>query len=152
MKRLFAIILIFLALLISRIQFTHELPLNSAHADTSVVNPNGASELAVLMREMQEYSSSERIRVRNGLTPSEMPQSFENIGTALITNGMHKSENYDTFADIYLVNVKAYIDSPKGSERISAYNNMVASCLACHSEQCPGPVPVIRKLMITSED
>lgn len=144
--------LIMLAVIISKFPSQDGSPMHNAMADTTVVNPNGASELAILMRQMQEYSSAEKKRVLNDMKPTVMPRSFENIGTAKITEGMHRSDNYDTFAGLYLDQVKAYLNAGKGEERVSAYNNMVATCLACHSEHCPGPVPVIRKLMINKED
>ncbi len=134
--------------MIGKIPIAGDLLYSTAEADTTIQNPNGASELAILMRQMQEYSNAEKVRVLKGHDPSEMPASFSTLSTAEITNGMHKSESYDAFATMYLEHVRSYSGSGPGDERVTAYNNMIASCLGCHSEHCPGPVPVIKKLMI----
>jgi hypothetical protein len=123
---------------------------NTASADTTVQNPNGSSELASLMRDMQQYTSDARKAVLANQVPAPYPKEFEKLHTAKLTKGMSKSEFYDSFADIYIANVKSYSTSvPK--DRISAYNNMVSSCVACHSQHCPGPTPMIKKLMIPTE-
>ncbi len=116
-------------------------------ADSIYVNPNGTSELASLMREMQIYSGAEREKVIKGSLPSPMPDRFSSLKTAAISQGMEKSEMYDTFANLYMGSVKDYIGSDK-KVRVEKYNNMIASCIACHSQHCPGPVPVIKKLTI----
>lgn len=152
LNKVLIIMLIMTTIVVGKIPSREHPPVNLAMADTSVVNPNGASELALLMRQMQEYSSSEKKRVLSQREPSAMPRSFEKLSTAKITTGMRKSDNYDKFAGMYLDQVRTYMRSEEGAERVSVYNNMIASCLACHSEHCPGPVPVISKLIIKGED
>ena len=120
---------------------------NVVVADTTYVNPNGSSELALLMREMQSYSNSAKADISAGKNPTPYPVDFDKIHTAKISDGMSKSEFYNSFADLYILTVKNYASS-KTSERVEKYNNMVSACLACHSQHCPGPVPVIKKLMI----
>ena len=118
-----------------------------AVADTTYVNPNGSSELALLMREMQAYSNTAKADIYTGKKPAPFPVDFDKIHTAKISDGMSKSEFYKSFADLYIMSVKNYSASST-SERIETYNNMVSACLACHSQHCRGPVPVIKKLMI----
>jgi hypothetical protein len=116
-------------------------------ADTTVNNPNGSSELALLMRDMQKYTNEARIAVQENKAPAPYPKSFDKIRTAKATPGTHKNEYYDSFSDLYINSVKSYVASPP-ADRITAYNNMVSGCMACHSQHCPGPMPVIKKMIL----
>jgi hypothetical protein len=118
---------------------------DSAQADTTLVNPNGASELAVLMRDMQKYTNRAKADLKTGKSPESYPASFDKVHTAKISEGMSKSDYYKPFSDLYIMSVKNYAVSTS-ENRIETYNNMVSACLACHSQHCPGPVPVIRKM------
>lgn len=122
----------------------------TAVADTTVTNPNGSSELAQLMRDMQQYTSDARKAVLEGKAPATYPKDFDRLHTAAMTKGMSKSEHYNAFADMYIANVKSYATSTS-KNRLSAYNNMVTSCISCHSQHCPGPTPMIKKLLIPTE-
>ena len=121
-----------------------------ATADTTVTNPNGSSELAQLMRDMQQYTSDAKKAVLANKAPAPYPSDFERLHTAKMTKGMSKSEHYDAFADMYITNVKSYAASAS-KDRVTAYNNMVTSCISCHSQHCPGPTPMIKKLLIPTD-
>ena len=146
MKTLFALILLVAAVLSFQVMMPESFT-GIATADTTYVNPNGSSELAKLMRDMQQFSNRAKTDVRAGNTPESYPASFNKIYTAKISEGMVKSDYYKSFADLYVMSVKNYSGSST-SQRIETYNNMVNACLACHSQHCPGPVPVIKKMMI----
>jgi hypothetical protein len=126
--------------------FFPETEMGHAVADTTM-NPNGSSELSVLMREMQQYTNQAKKDIRDGKKPAQYPASFDKINTAKVSDGMNKSDFYKSFADLYMMSVKNYVNSTP-EHRIETYNNMVAACLACHSQHCPGPVPVIRKMTL----
>jgi len=150
MKKLFVVLILLLGVLFTLPKGKMELGTSILIADTTVFNPNGSSELADLMREMQQYSVEERQRVINLQATMPAPESIRNIHIAKITGGMKKGENYSTFSDLYLASLDAYANS-KNDDRAKNFNNMIATCLACHSENCPGPLPAIRKLQISSE-
>ena len=124
--------------------------INTAFADTTYANPNGSSELTVLMRDMQAYSNQAKADIAAGKKPAKYPAKFDKIHTAKISDGMSKSDYYKSFADLYVMSVKNYANSTT-AQRVETYNNMVNSCLACHSQHCPGPVPVIKKMIIKTE-
>ncbi len=121
-----------------------------AHADFTTAppqdNPNGSSELSKLMREMQDYTNRAKAGLKTNAKPEPYPVAFDKIHSAKITDGMSKSDYYGSFSDLYVMSVKNYAKSGK-SNRVETYNNMVSACLACHSQHCPGPVPVIKKMM-----
>ncbi len=115
--------------------------------DSTDMNPNGSSELSLLMREMLEHAQSARkLALEEKINP-EIPESFSKIHTAKATDSETKNSYYDTFADVYMNAVKSYSTS-KGSEIVTTYNNLVNTCLACHATHCPGPVPRIKKLLV----
>jgi cytochrome c553 len=112
---------------------------------TEQENPNGSSELSLLMRDMQKYTNQAKADIKAGKSPAPYPAAFDKIHTAKISDGMEKSDYYKSFGDLYMMAVKNYASSTP-ENRIETYNNMVAACLACHSQHCPGPVPVIKKM------
>ncbi len=116
-------------------------------ADTSIQNPNGSSELAKLMRDMEAFTKQAKTDVQEGKPAAAYPEAFSKLYTAKISEGMDKSDFYNSFADLYIASVKNYA-AANPTQRVELYNNMVSACLACHSQHCPGPVKAIRKLTI----
>lgn len=74
-------ILVFAALMIAVISFQCIRPgdqiITGAQADTTDLNPNGSSELARLMREMQKYTNEAKATIQTGKTPAAFPIAFE---------------------------------------------------------------------------
>jgi hypothetical protein len=114
-------------------------------------NPNGSSELSLLMRDMQKYTNEAKADIKAGKNPAPYPAAFDKIHTAKISDRMEKSDYYKSFGDLYMMAVKNYATSTP-ENRVETYNNMVSACMACHSQHCPGPVPVIRKLFVVLSD
>jgi hypothetical protein len=150
MKFLIASCILLTAIIIMQVVKREPGLISFATADTTDTNPNGSSELSKLMREMQAYTSRSKENIIAGKLAEQFPDSFNKIYSARITEGMVKSDFYDQFADLYIASVKNYASSSAG-ERIATHNNMVSACLACHSQHCPGPVPAIKKLIISDK-
>jgi hypothetical protein len=110
-------------------------------------NPNGDSELALLMRDMTAHIEAERKRLDAGKEPGELPENHEKIKSALPTDSKQLTGNFNGFADVYLDALKAYHSSTAENHQF-AFNNMIKSCISCHQEECPGPIKRIEKLMI----
>ena len=111
------------------------------------LNPNGDSELAVLMRDMMSSAKSLKEMVKQGELPKTFPEAFLKIHTAKPTDSETKKASFDGFADNYINNLQELYKSPKG-ELTQNYNAVVNACVACHSEHCPGPLKAINKLKI----
>lgn len=150
MKKITFALLVILFLILQSVwnlqPFSHRGSDASALADTSQRNPNGSSELALLMREMQSYTHRAKAHLNTDTVPETYPQAFDKLHSATVTPGISKNEFFNTFADVYLKSVKDYSGSSAGN-RTETYNAMVSACLSCHAEHCPGPVPVIKKMM-----
>lgn len=112
-----------------------------------VVNPNGDSELALLMREM--FDEGERIKrqIEAGESPSGL-KKFEAIHSAIPTDENASGPVFESFANSYIEAIKALENSDSAS--VFKFNKMVDQCMNCHTEFCPGPKRRIKKLYITS--
>ena len=111
------------------------------------LNPNGDSELALLMRNMMSSSKNLKEMIQQGNLPKEFPEEFLKIHEAKPTDSDTKKESFDGFADNYIVNLQALYNSPKEDLKKN-YNAVVAACVSCHSQHCPGPLKAINKLKI----
>ncbi|MCW3083157.1 MAG: hypothetical protein JWP12_523 [Bacteroidetes bacterium] len=114
------------------------------------MNPNGDSELALLMRDMMHSSENMKAMIREGKLPDTFPEAFMKIHTAKPTDSDTKKASFDAFADNYLNNLHALYNSPKDKHELTQnYNAVVNACVSCHTEHCPGPLKAINKLRIT---
>lgn len=111
------------------------------------LNPNGDSELALLMRMMNDSTASVKELVMQGKLPEKFPEAFLKIHTATPTDPTVKTEEFEAFADSYVEGLKQlYQSSP--SELETNYNSLVQRCINCHESVCPGPIKAINKLKI----
>ena len=118
---------------------------SDSKTSASVINPNGDSELALLMRDM--YFDAERMKeqIAMGKTLSS-DIDYKAVLTA------HATEPDKAASETYKVYGKAYIKLMEELENASddnkpdLYNNLISTCVNCHQELCPGPVKKIKKL------
>jgi hypothetical protein len=110
-------------------------------------NPNGDSELALLMRKMLSSSKSLKEMIERGEVPKEFPEEFKKIHTAKPTDSETKKASFDGYANSYMNNLEALYHSPKEDLKQN-YNAVINACVSCHSEHCPGPLKAINKLKI----
>jgi cytochrome c556 len=121
--------------------------LDSIASCNKPLNPNGDSELAMLMREMMSSASNMREMVKQGNLPDKFPEEFLKIHTAQPTDSETKKASFEDFADNYISNLNALYNSPK-EDLTKNYNAVVNACASCHSQHCPGPLKAINKLKI----
>lgn len=111
------------------------------------LNPNGDSELSVLMREMMTSSQTLREMVSKGELPKEFPDAFLKIHTAKPTDSDTKKASFEAHANNYVMNLRELYGSGK-EDLTSNYNAVITACASCHGEHCPGPLKAINKLKI----
>ena len=120
----------------------------SASIDNQIqkpLNPNGDSELALLMRAMYDEAEQIKQQIANGDSIT-LSLNHEKILTAHATEPQKAaSAEYKAFAKTYLQAVKSLTEA-SSSQRINFYNNLVANCMTCHKALCPGPIVRIKKL------
>jgi cytochrome c556 len=111
------------------------------------LNPNGDSELAILMRQMFEDGERIREQIKNGQSVA-IQVDFEKIMTATATDpAKMQGKEYPHFAASYVEAMKALRDAPP-AEAQDKYSAMVATCMNCHEQSCPGPIVRIKKLTL----
>lgn len=121
-------------------------------------SPNPSSELAVLMRNMWEYTDTLKtiISSKNVNSLPEYRPVFDNVLTAIHTDANTKSPVYDAMAKIMLQKLEnVYQNAAENKEQsvqVEGFNLLVKSCLQCHEQQCPGPISKISKLMINKDN
>jgi hypothetical protein len=120
---------------------------NGANCKIKPVNPNGDSELSLLMREMMRSADSMKTVIKAGNSPDKFPDAFLKIHTAKPTDNDTKHASYDAFATNYIDNLQLLCRSPK-TAAVKNYNAVVNSCINCHNEHCPGPIKTIEKLFL----
>ncbi len=112
-------------------------------AQTSVVNPNGDSPLALLMREMTDDLETAKQKIIRGIKAS-IQGNYHGIMTARPTSDRMKNEAFNGYAQSLLYSMDLF--SAQGD--VKSYNAVVNACIACHKQSCPGPISRIKKLMI----
>ncbi len=111
------------------------------------INPNGDSELALLMRDMFEDGMKAKEKIRKGEMP-DLILDFEKIHTAEATEPEKAaSPEYKVHALSYLQAVNALKNADKNNLEKS-YTNMVDACMSCHKALCPGPMVKIKKMYL----
>jgi hypothetical protein len=115
------------------------------------INPNGDSELAILMRDMFD----EGMEVKQSVINSESPQmklAYHHIHTAKPTEeGKNVTLEYQLFAKAYEASVERFKNASE-DDRPAAYQNMVDNCMNCHSKVCRGPMVKIKKMYLSEEE
>ena len=110
------------------------------------INPNGDSELALLMRDMFDDGMRIKAQVEQGEQPSGL-RDFADSHAAIPTDSTGKGPVFTAFAEAYLTAVKQL--EADDSSAVFRFNRMVDQCMNCHTEFCPGPKKRIKKLYIS---
>lgn len=117
----------------------------AAPSTKKIFNPNGDSELALLMRDMFDDCMAMKEAIYDGGAPSfsHDPQA---IFTAHATEPEKAaSPEYQALGKAYLAAARAY-ESAAPEERKAYFQGVIHTCMACHQELCPGPTRKIRRL------
>lgn len=134
--------LLLLVLIVSACQ-----QINSDKANTErPINPNGDSELALLMRDMFDESDSLKKLVMED-KPLAGLKRFEEIHSAIPTDPEVTGPLFDAFAKNYIESIKALEAADSAS--VFNFNHVVDQCMSCHTEFCPGPKKRIKQLYIS---
>ncbi|WP_156825935.1 hypothetical protein [Lewinella cohaerens] len=109
------------------------------------LNPNGDSELALLMRAMFDEAQRIKKQIANN-EPVTLTLDHDKILTAHATEPEKAaSEEYKAFAAAYLQTIKS-LETASQAQIIDVYDGMVNNCMTCHKALCPGPMVRIKKL------
>ncbi|MCC6337106.1 MAG: hypothetical protein IT380_24320 [Myxococcales bacterium] len=121
-------------------------PGSPGHLIPSELNPNGASELAALMRTMVADLEAGRAALEKGGTPPPLWSRHRKLRCAWPTDSADRNPQFDAMAVTYLAQVQA-LDAKPTHPR-AAFNAVVTACQACHENSCPGPIERIVQLKV----
>ena len=116
--------------------------------EVSPINPNGDSELALLMRKMFEEGEDIKVLITNnqGNITQEYIQELERIHTAIPTDPEVKTPEFEAYTQLMIEEANALFSND--SNKVQGFNNLVNRCIDCHQVVCPGPIKRIKKLRI----
>lgn len=122
-------------------------PGSPGHLIRSDRNPNGASELAELMRAMQRELRAAGEAIQKGASRPPLHGRFQKIRCAWPTQPEDRNATFDGFAVSYLRAVTA-LDAASPAEARRAYDGVLSACRACHEQSCSGAIPAIDALRL----
>jgi cytochrome c556 len=109
------------------------------------LNPNGDSELALLMREMTKRTEAMSAALKNGTAFPEKPQGFEKIINAVRTDSTIEQGPYEAYAKGWLGALDRLYSAPEANRK-EMFNALVSNCESCHQAYCHGPLERIAKM------
>src|SRR5687768_16695945 len=135
----------------SLISFITWIACTSDESKRKPLNPNGDSELAILMRDMFDEGMVIKQSVIHGNNP-ELKLEYHHINTATPTEaGKNVSLEYQLFAKAYEASIERFKNGTD-ADRPAAYQNMVDNCMNCHRAICPGPMVRIQKMYLSENE
>ena len=112
------------------------------------LNPNGDSELALLMRKMAKLNEDNAAALRGGKALVPYDGSFEKVIYTAERSMKVEEEFYQGMAKSYIGHLnKLYAAGPE-EDKVVLHNNVVQACQDCHSQTCRGPLKRIDKMMV----
>ena len=124
---------------------------SDADTEKKQLNPNGDSELALLMRDMFDEGLAAKQALLDGKVP-DIRCDVSRLHTASATEPEKVARpEYAVFARSYEDAVAALEAAPFGN-RDEAYDHMVNTCVQCHEQLCPGPIRKINKLYLSERE
>jgi hypothetical protein len=108
------------------------------------LNPNGDSELALLMRKMADEFTAMKPTIDEG-GEIEAISDYKTIQTATPTKENMIEGGYQSYALGFLLAIEDLENSTQSTQE-EAYNAVINACKNCHLETCPGPIRRIEKM------
>ena len=105
-------------------------------------NPNGASELATLMRTFVDDWKDARVKLEADAGFTARLPTHRKIRCTWPTDAADRNPTFDGYAVGYLEKVKAFDARPSRE----TYEGVLDGCKACHEVSCGGPLEVIEGL------
>ena len=138
------------AILLLLMVCTLSLP-SCSNTEAKPLNPNGDSELALVMRHMHDNGMEVKQQLINGEKP-ELKYECSKLYTAKATEpDKVASPIYEGYAKSFEESVRTF-DQEFNADKIGSYQRMVDACMNCHQEVCPGPMRKIKKMYLSEKE
>jgi hypothetical protein len=103
------------------------------------------SSMSVMMREMFIYLKSQRAKAIKNKKPEKVPLHFYRLSSTEVTAGKKLSQDHDRMEKEMLEALRSWELASVGRSA-EAYQLLISRCIACHEEECPGPLIYLQGL------
>jgi hypothetical protein len=103
------------------------------------------SELAILMREMFDFTTALKTNISNKADLGKFPKEQKKMHTAVATDPSVKTGKYTAMANEYMHNLALLYKTPVAKQKVQ-FNLVITNCVSCHRSFCPGPIKRINTL------
>lgn len=125
-------------------------PGSPGHLVKDSTNPNGTSELALLMREMLANLKVVRSEIEQETSQIALKDDYYRIRCAWPTELSTRNERFDSLGQVMIQTYDQLLEAPL-QERKTRYDNVIRSCVACHSQTCRGTLPALKSLYFSKD-
>ncbi len=109
------------------------------------------SEMSSLMKGMYAYNEQIKKDIEKGNTPLEFPEEFLNIHTAQLSDTKTRTYNFQLYSVKYIEAQRLVFVEDSTTTLVQRHNDAIGMCISCHTTECTGPIPKIKKLLIKDE-
>jgi len=117
---------------------------NDKRIQETILDPNEASQMAMLMREMFTKLDVIKSKIEDGEDISNEQLQFVDIHDTETTDESFLTEGFTSMSMGFNLLVNNFNESPSNSN----YKSIVNSCISCHQGMCPGPLERIDNLIL----
>ncbi len=114
--------------------------------ETSEIKMAEWSELALLMRQIHKDAKQWRKSIDHGELVHDSIAIYELLTESTPTDEDVTGPIFEGFAKNYQLALDSLMQSQDINLAKENYNNLVSTCISCHTTYCPGPVKTIKKL------
>jgi hypothetical protein len=115
-------------------------------AQATIMDPNQAKPMALMMRQMVINADSMKQRILRNETLDSLQFRFIKFYLVEPTDPNVLEPNFFEKSRLHQAAYMEMFKHPK--EQVKYYNLMIASCVSCHKDYCSGPLKRINKLPI----
>ena len=127
---------------------TAEEPTSTVKQSTWSPKMDEPSELAQIMRDLHEEGLQRKASLEKGVLYSGSIDNLLKMVAATPTEPHMKGPAFEPHAMAFNASYGAIQAATAVQEQIDAHNNLVKSCVACHTNICQGPISRIELLYI----
>lgn len=121
----------------------------SCSKPSEISNPNGMSEMSLIMEEWYSELKKVNEELKQGRKAETVRGfDFEKVKTAKTSKQDVHGDVFNGFVDAFAVNYNSIQSAATVEEQIKQFNLTITACVNCHEQHCHGPLVRINKLRI----
>lgn len=126
-------------------------PTEEKVGDIVVTNPNGMSEMSIIMEEWYQVllKYSKQLRDNYEISSFETIRQKDIYKAKTSKEGVH-GEQFNNFVENFFYNFNEIENTISYGEQVAQFNLAVTSCINCHQQYCHGPIERIQKLKVNN--